>query len=205
MAADQVLLLVAEQPRDAVVDEGEFAVEIEDVDQVGRVVDHVAVQALGMFQPVLDSRLLLLDAHLVERVVNRVLELVEVERLAEDVVGAEPHRLGDLVDRGLAADDDHRRRDPGGANEREDLVARFLRHVQIENDQAEAALADQPDCLLAVLGLDDVGPFVLEQLDQALAGSGFVVDDEECLWCVESVLLFFGVDQLFNHNDVSSG
>ena len=137
------------------------------------------MQLLGMLEALLDVRLFILDAQLVERVVNRMLELIETVRLAEDIVGAEPHRLGNLVDRGLAAENDDGGVDFLLLDEAQNLVARLTRHIQVENDQVELALPDQRDRLFAVGRLGDIGPVTPQQLDQALPCGYIIVDHQE--------------------------
>ena len=123
MLAQQVSLVITQQLGDAVVDETELTLEIEDINQVGGIVDHVAMQLLGMCQPALNLCFFFLDTRLVQRVMDRVLEFIVTVGLAENIVSAETHRLGDLVDRGFATEDDNAGFDVAIANEGQYLVA----------------------------------------------------------------------------------
>ena len=65
------------------------------------------MELFRVFEPFLNLGFFVLDQELVQRVANGMLQLVETVGLAKNIVGAEAHRLGDLVDRGFTADDDH--------------------------------------------------------------------------------------------------
>ena len=162
MPAEQVFFIVAEQLGHAVVDEAEFTLQIQDVNQIGRVIHHVTVQPFGVRQTALDLGFLFFDARFVERISNGVFQLIEAVGFLEDVIGAEPHGLGHLVDRGLTTQHDHGGLNVVIANETEHLIAGFLRHVEVENNDLELALLDQRNRDFTVFGLGNIAPFPLE-------------------------------------------
>jgi hypothetical protein len=113
-----------------------------------------------------------------ERIAQQEQHAIGVERLLENVEGAELRGLHRRLNRGVAADHhDHGRR-VGGAQPSQRLDAIDAGHLDVEKDQmrAEAVVLAQP--IESVRhGVNRVA-FVLEQLPERLANAGFVIDDE---------------------------
>src|SRR5690606_679894 len=61
VAADQFLAREAEKPVEPLVDEGETPDLIQRVDEVGRLVDEIPVQAFGLLEPAADAHVLALQ------------------------------------------------------------------------------------------------------------------------------------------------
>ena len=199
MLAEQVGLFEAQQLGDAVVDETELTFQVEYVDQVGRVIDHVTMQTLRMRQAALDLRLFFLDSGFVERVANRVLEFVEAVGLLENIVGTQAHRLGHLVDRGFAAEHDDGSLYLAVTDEGQHLVARLLRHVQIQDYDFEAALLNQRNRDFTILGFGNVAPFPPQQHAQALARPRIVVHHQEGDGLIETWVFFVESNERIFH------
>ncbi len=127
---------------------------------------------------------LLADGVLLDRLRDERLEPVEllrVERLLDVVVRALAHRLNRGVDRRLAGDDDAL----GGYRARlqllQDRESIDLRHLEIGEGDAEAAVLKLVERLLAVARAHYVIAFVGKDRAQALGDCLLVIGDEDAL------------------------
>ena len=127
----------------------------------------------------LQQHVLLPQLALLERVADLDLQLVDVERLAEVVVGAQPHGFDGGVGRRERRDHDaeHVLIDPlGGAKH---LDAAHVGHLDVGDQQIEAAALELLDRRAAVLGQRHVVAFAAQHDGQQLAHRSLVVHDEQ--------------------------
>ena len=114
-----------------------------------------------------------------ERAADRHEEPVEVRRLLEEVDRAELRRLDGRLDGPVARDHHDRDRGLGVVEGLEDLHAVPLRHLDVEQDEVDAALARARERLVAVDGLLDGVALELEDLAERAPDGGLVVGDED--------------------------
>ena len=105
-------------------------------------------------------------------------QLVLVEGLGQVVVGAEAEALDLVLDAGEAGEDQDRRLDLGDAQRAQDLVARHVGQVQVEQDDVVVVELAEVDALLAEIGRVDVEVLGLEHQLDALRGGAVVFDQK---------------------------
>ncbi len=115
----------------------------------------------------------------VEGVADGDEQAVEVGRLLDEVERPAPRRLDGGLDGAVAGDHDDRRLRHLVGGDAEDVETVHLGHLDVEEREVVAALAQHRDRRLAVFGLLDVVVFVLENLAQGAADRALVVDDED--------------------------
>ena len=106
-------------------------------------------------------------------------KLADRERLGDVVVSAEletEHGV-ELVVSGREHDDRHRAL---AANPPADLETVYLRQHQVENDEVDLLLAEQPERLLTVPSLDDPVAVPLERVREQRLDRVLVVDEKDC-------------------------
>ena len=101
------------------------------------------------------------------------------ERLGEEVVGPEPHRLDGDLDGAKGGDQEHRGVGVVGADGLEDLEAVDRLHLEVGDHHGEAVLAEGGDARLAARGGGHLVARLLEGDGHALPEGLVVVDDED--------------------------
>ena len=116
-----------------------------------------------------------------ERLGEQVLEMRDVERLEDVVVGAELHRLDRRLRRAVGGhhDDDLPRVDLPDFLER--IEPALLAHADVHHDEVGLRLRAMPDALVARLGAQDVERLLFQQAAEGIVDVLLVVDDEDAL------------------------
>ncbi len=127
----------------------------------------------------LQQHVLLPELALLERVADLDLQLVDVERLAEVVVRAQPHRFDGGVGRRERGNHDaeHVLIDALGGAQHFD--AAHVGHLDVGDQEVEPAALELVDRLAAVFGKRDVVALAPQHDRQQLAHRPLVVDDEQ--------------------------
>ena len=103
----------------------------------------------------------------------------EIDRL-QDVAGAPAFdRLDRRVERGASGDDDHLGRRLGARGLTHEARALDVGQVEIEQDEGETPLVDEPEPVDAGAGHRHRVPFALEEVAQEEGGVGVMVDDQD--------------------------
>ena len=106
--------------------------------------------------------------------------MVEVDRLGEEIVGAQVHGLDRLVDAAVAGDDDHRDGQIATLHLLQKLDAVQARQAQVGQDQAVILVGQKPQRLFALGGGVHLElRVVLEQPLQFVAGELVVFHDQD--------------------------
>jgi hypothetical protein len=157
---------------------GDLLDELEDREHLLAAPDDVGELVARAERP-LQQHVLLPEAALLEGVADLHLQLVDVERLAEVVVGSQPHRFDGGVGRreGGNHDAEHVLIDALGGPQYFD--AAHVGHLDVGNEEVEAAALELVDRLLAVFGKDDIVPLAAQHDRQQLAHRPLVVHDEQ--------------------------
>ena len=130
-------------------------------------------------EPVAQVGHLVDQAAVLERLVDQQLEPDRVDRLLEEVVGAQLHRLDGRLHRGVGRHDDDRDRQVAVANLADQVEAVDARQTQVGEDQREGPL-DQPfQRGRAVVGHVDLAVGHGQQLRELLADQLAVVHHED--------------------------
>ena len=151
---------------------------LEDVEHRRAAADDVRELVREAERP-LEQDVLLLELTVVDLLANLHLQQVDVERLAQVVARAQPHRLDGRVRGGK-----------GGDHDAEDVLIDALRgakhvhaaqvgHLDVRDQQVDRLPLDQGDRLAAVLGEEHVVALPLQDDRQQLAHRPLVVGDED--------------------------
>ncbi len=160
--------------------EGEAALGIQRVDDVGGLVDEEVVEAVRLVDAPEHLERLGVPAPRHDGVVDAPEQVVGLAGLAEVVEGAELEQPTELVVPVLAADDDDLGGRGQGVDLVEHLVARESGHVQVEEHHVAAGVAlEEIEHLVAHHEVGHRVPGGHQDLRQALRVSGIVVDDQD--------------------------
>ncbi len=179
MLADQFIARKAQQLLGAVVDEGELALVVQGVDDVGRTVDQVAVHLLRVFQLGGDARIVLRQRALLQRVLHRLEQLLAAVRLAQVIVGAPLQGADGGLDAHVAAHHDHVAVYALGVDVVHDLVAAHVGQAQVEQHQVELELVELGQRLAAAGGRHQVVVAVAQQFVQRRQQARFVIHQQQ--------------------------
>ena len=116
---------------------------------------------------------------LVHRLLDDVHQLVEVERLGDEVGGALLDGIHRVPYGPVAGDDDADDRGVAGTGRVDHLGAVYPAQPQVGDQQVEGELLDQLQGLLAAVGLDHLEPPLHQALGGQLPEGGFVIDQEQ--------------------------
>jgi hypothetical protein len=101
-----------------------------------------------------------------------------VEWLGQVVVGTEAQTAYLVLDAGQAGQDQDRRLDLGNPERAQNLIARHVGEVQIEQDDVVIVELTEIDTLFAEIGCVNVEAFGLQHQLDALRGSAVVLDQK---------------------------
>ena len=125
-------------------------------------------------------RHLVLQRPLAQGALDHQPEVLQVDRLGEEVDGPQPHRLHGLLDGAEARGDDHVGRQPALLHLLEQLQAVDPRHLQVGDDHAVGALGQRLQRVAAVgRGIHREAGVGLEEHLDLLAGRLVVLDDQD--------------------------
>src|SRR5213594_4002376 len=124
---------------------------------------------------------------LLEDLLHEVLQLVQVQRLDEVVVGPRLQRLDRRLDHRVAGHHDDLERRIVPLDLVEHLQAVHLGHPDVDQRGVEDLMADQPDRLAPARRQGDVVAPAAQRLAQELADIDVVVDDQDA-WVVHRTL-----------------
>jgi hypothetical protein len=116
-----------------------------------------------------------------ERVAEEDKDPVGVERLLEDVVGAQLRCLDRRLDRRVPADHDHARRRVDLADALQALESIHARHLHVEEREVGSPLLEGGNAGGRVRLGSHLVPLVLQELAQGGADPLFVVDDQDAV------------------------
>ena len=105
-------------------------------------------------------------------------ELVLVEGLGHIVVGAEAQAAHLVLDAGEAGENQDRRVDLADAQRLQNLIARHVGQIEIEQDDVVIVELAEIDAFFAEIGGVDVETFGLEHQLDALGRRGIVLDQQ---------------------------
>ena len=106
-------------------------------------------------------------------------EALEVERLGQEVHGAELDGLDRVVDRGAAAHQNHLAVEVGCAHGAQHVEPACARHAQIDGGEVVVVLAEFGERLGAVGAQRDVEPGAFAYRPDELANGAVVIDDQQ--------------------------
>src|SRR5688572_28778941 len=133
---------------------------------------------VARFDRLLESCVLFVQLEMLERVTQRDQNAVGIERLFEDVVGAELGGLDRRLDRRVPADHDDRRARVGGFHALERLDPVDAAHFHVEEDELWMPALELGDTVDGVRRRAYVVALELEQLAECRANSLLVVDED---------------------------
>ena len=114
-----------------------------------------------------------------ESALDQPVEVVDLDRLLEEVEGAELHRLDRRRDGAEAGEDHHRHARLGGAARRQHLEAREVGELQVGEHEVEVLAPEEADAGLAVGGRSDGVALLRERVLQHAAQRVAVLDDQD--------------------------
>jgi len=105
-------------------------------------------------------------------------EALGVDRFGEVIVGATLHRVDRRLDRAVAGEEHHGRRQASGLDGLDQLHAAEARHLEVRDHERDGPGLEVAERLEPVFGGDRPVPLALEQLAQRLARGRLVVHDQ---------------------------
>ena len=130
-----------------------------------------------------ELRLLLLglDGHTdgVDRPADENLEMRRREWLGEIVPGAQPQRFDARRDTRVSRHHDDDRLGAGLHRNAQQLVSGYVAHVEVEQHDVEAAMAQELECLVSTTRDADVIAVELQQVGATFPQRAIVIDDQE--------------------------
>ena len=177
--ADELLARVAEHRRYGRVEVGELALLIHRIDDVRRVIDQITVKLLGLRETGADQCIGMLERFALQRVVDRMQQLLGLIGLAHEVVGAAAQRSDRGVDHIVRAHHDHRHRGQLRFQPVHHLQPGHIREPEVEQHQIVVLAAQDDHGFRACRTLVDSTALVLQQQSQAMSQPRLVVHDED--------------------------
>ncbi len=153
--------------------------QLEDLVHPGVLADDV-VEAVVLLQLLPEREDLVLQGSLLEGAVDHQSQIGRVvDRLGEEVVGAEAHRLDDAVDRAEGRRDDDRHEHPAVDHLADQVHAAHAGHPQVGHQDAVIGLAQLGERFLAAGDRLDIQLVGGKELHQVAAAVRIVINDEQ--------------------------
>src|SRR6185369_11570710 len=164
--ADQLFPRKAEQGLDTSVDEGKTARLVQSVNDVGRALDHEAVQPLRLLQSRRHQDTVSLQLPVMKHRLDFVHEIVHIVWLADEFRSPLPESLDGGVDAVVAANKDNSGRVPVRPDPIQNLQSGNIRQVNVEKDQFDILFLKQRHGFRAGSAFKDDSTFSFKMMAQ---------------------------------------
>ncbi len=167
MGADELVLLEAEQGGEAIVDEPESTLGIQEEDEIRRAIDEISMQALRPFQARGRRAVFVSEPARRQRIVDRAAQEGGIERLADVLERAAAQCRERGFDRIVAAHHDHREVEAPFPDPARESHAGALRQPDVDDREIDPLLLQDLDGLGHAAALEDLATAALNQPEDA--------------------------------------
>ena len=166
--AQQIEAIMSQQGLDAVADEAEPAVAIEDEYDIGRVRHQKTMQCLGLLKFQGHAAMCLFQTVAIESRFNPMQQDLGRARFADVVLRTQLQGADRRLDHGIAAENHHRSVASGGAHFLQHREPTFVAEPEVEQRQTDFIAEDERGCVVFVAALQSPVAMRLQQGRQAL-------------------------------------